>query len=95
MNARKVTLLLWILVLAALALRLGAIVALKSWEHPSPMEHRGLAMSLVNGTGFSFGAFGYYGPSSVQSPPYPLLLTALFKIYGTDAPGAYARLRTV
>jgi 4-amino-4-deoxy-L-arabinose transferase-like glycosyltransferase len=88
-------LLLWIIVLAALALRLAAIVALKSWEHPSAMEHRALAISLVNGTGFSFGAFGYYGPSSVQSPPYPLLLATFFKIFGTDAPGAYAAAMVV
>jgi 4-amino-4-deoxy-L-arabinose transferase-like glycosyltransferase len=71
----------WILaalVILGLTLRIGAIVALRSWEHPSAMEHASLAASLLQHGDFSFGDFGYYGPSSVQSPPYPLLLAGLF-----------------
>lgn len=73
----------------ALAVRFLAIVGLESWKNPNPMEHRGVARALLNGDGFAFNEFNFYGPSSVQSPPYPLLLAGLFKIFGEDAPGAY------
>src|SRR5256885_10333978 len=37
----------------------------------SDIEHRALAMSLLEHGTFYFRDFDYYGPSSVQSPPYP------------------------
>ena len=73
----------------ALVVRIGAIAALESWKFPNPMEHRGVALALLRGDGFSFNEFNHYGPSSVQSPPYPLLLAGLFKIFGPDSAGAY------
>jgi 4-amino-4-deoxy-L-arabinose transferase-like glycosyltransferase len=70
----------------AFAARTATVVYQKAWQHPNAMEHRSIAISLVNGWGFSFGDFGYYGPSSVQSPPFPFLLAAMFKIFGVDTP---------
>jgi len=78
-----------VLIALAFVLRVAAMIALHSWRHPYAMEHRSIAMSLLEGDGFAFGDFGYYGPSSVQSPPYPLFLAGLFKIFGVDRAGAY------
>lgn len=87
---RAIKIALLILVLLGFGLRIGAIIALRSWERPSAMEHRSIAVNLVERGVFWFGDFGYYGPSSVQSPPYPFLLTVLFYIFGSDTPAAYA-----
>ena len=91
MSQRRIILWLVLLVLAGLALRIGVIVKMRSWRNPAAtaMEHRAVALSVVRGQGFSFGDFGYFGPSSVQSPPYPFLLIGLFKVFGEDAPAAY------
>jgi len=45
------------------------------------MEHKSIAVSLINGNGFSFYSFDHPEPSTIQSPPYPLLLAACFKIF--------------
>ena len=78
----------WLVALSLLAFagRTATIVYQRAWQKPNAMEHRSIALSLVNGTGFSFGDFGYYGPSSVQSPPFPFLLAGMFKIFGVDTP---------
>src|SRR6059036_2689947 len=80
-----------VLILAALAfgLRAGAIFALHRWIQPNAIEHRALALSLIENGTFSFRDFGYAGPSSVQSPPYPFLLAMLFKFFGPDTSQAY------
>ena len=80
---------LWSLCVLAFALRIGAIWTLHSWIHPDPMEHRSIAVSLVNEGCFCFTDFGHRGPSSFQSPPYPLLLAAMFKIFGVQSAAAY------
>ena len=86
MSRRTVTISLSALCVLAFALRLGTVIYQKGWLTPNAMEHRSIAFSLVNGQGFSFGDWGYYGPTSVQSPPYPLLLAALFKIFAHGSP---------
>ena len=86
---------LWVLFASALAARLALIVLLQQWDASSAMEHASLARGLVEGNGFSFNeAGGYtqhgrYESSSVQSPPYPLLLAGLFEIFGVDSWRAY------
>lgn len=79
----------------ALAARLAVIAGLESWKNPNAMEHRGVAMSLLKGHGFSFREFDYFGQSSVQSPPYPLLLAGLFKVFGEDSARAYTAAMTI
>jgi len=80
-----------VIALAALAfgLRAGAIVALQRWRVPNAIEHKALALSLVENGTFYFRDFNFYGPSSVQSPPYPFLLATLYIMFGTDSPAAY------
>jgi len=86
MKRRNVILTLILLSLLAFAARAGAIIYLKAWQKPNAMEHRSIALSLVHGTGFSFGDWGYFGPTSVQSPPFPFLLAGMYKIFGDTTP---------
>lgn len=83
----------WLLlgiVFLAVLLRIGAVVALQSWDQPNAMEHQSIANFLVQGKGFYFISWDYAGPSSVQSPTYPLFLAGLFLLFGADSAGAYA-----
>ncbi|MEL7238015.1 MAG: hypothetical protein AAGK78_04070 [Planctomycetota bacterium] len=90
----------WVLFLAALAARFAAVllVGANQWseETVNAAEHMSLAKSLLAGDGFSFNeAAGYaengvYEPSSVQSPPYPLLLAGLYWLFGVASSKAHA-----
>jgi Dolichyl-phosphate-mannose-protein mannosyltransferase len=73
-----------LLVIVALALfaRVGAMVALQAWNKITYMEHGPIAVSLLENGSFAFGDWGMYEPSSVQSPPYPLLLAGLYYAFG-------------
>jgi hypothetical protein len=74
---------------AAVAVRVLAVLVLRAWEDPGAMEHAWIAQHLVSGRGFSFGDFGYFGPTSIQSPTYPLLLALLFAMFGAGSTAAY------
>ena len=81
---------LWALTVIALALRVVAVFYIQSYDvvagmDPGAMEHGPIAGSMLAGFGYSFGDFGYYGPSSVQSPTYPYLLLALFWLFGAES----------
>src|SRR2546423_3348374 len=89
MSRRTILLALLCLSILAFALRVGAIFALHRWTAPNAIEHRALALSLLKLHTFYFRDFNYYGPSSVQSPPYPFLLAMLFKLFGAESKGAY------
>lgn len=78
-----------IIFLLALFLRLGSIFAMKRWDDATPGASRQLAMSLVEHGAFYFRDFGYVGPSSVITPPYPMLLAGLFTLFGPETPTAY------
>ncbi|MEM1012996.1 MAG: glycosyltransferase family 39 protein [Planctomycetota bacterium] len=84
-----------VLAMSALLLRLAAILLIANPDAPGAMEHTSLAKGLLLGEGFSFNESagyterGLYEPSSVQSPPYPLFLAGLFKIFGVDSSAAY------
>ena len=80
------------LVLLAFAVRVAAIFALRAWEHPSYMEHHAVAVNLLEGNGFWFRDWGWVGPSSVQSPPYPLLLAASYKVFGVGTKASYVAM---
>jgi hypothetical protein len=85
----------WWITLLAVATRLLALLVLGDAANPGAMEHHNLARSLLQGTGFSFNEtagyadYGYFGPSSVQSPPYPFFLATLYAIFGVGSAGAY------
>jgi hypothetical protein len=76
-------------VLIGLGARIGAAIHLHAWAQPRAMEHKPLATSLVTEGVFAYGMFGYYGPSSIQSPTYPFILAMFFKLFGTDTARAY------
>ncbi|MDB5302581.1 MAG: hypothetical protein JWM97_130 [Phycisphaerales bacterium] len=86
---RSILITLGALCVLAFCLRLGAVLWLHSWLKPDAMEHRSIAQSIFDGRGFAFADFGYYGPSSFQSPPYPVLLAGLFEVFGRDTPQAF------
>ncbi len=79
----------WCLVVLAILLRVGAVAALKSWRFPGTIEHGLIARMLLEGEGFAFIDFGYRGPSSVQSPTYPLLLAGLYWLFGVESAAAH------
>ncbi|MDB5357189.1 MAG: hypothetical protein JWN24_3642 [Phycisphaerales bacterium] len=86
MNRPRRSIFVTLLALCVLAfcLRLGAVIWLHSWLKPDAMEHRSIAQSIYDGRGFAFADFGFYGSSSFQSPPYPILLAGLFEVFGRD-----------
>lgn len=86
---RSLTIPLLLLGGLALVLRVAAIVVLRAWENPEAIEHLPLAVGLLEGKGFVFRDWYYYGPSSVQSPPYPLLLAAIFWLFGTASTASF------
>lgn len=89
MTRRHTAIALLLVGVLGFGLRVGLIIALRAWEQPSFMEHRQIALNLLAGEGFSFRDWGYFGPSSVQSPPYPVLLALLYRALGPDAPAAH------
>ncbi len=96
MKRQNVVITLLVLCSLALLLRVGAIAVFKPWTpaKANAIEHRQIAINLVNGNGFAYRGLGSQvpRPSSVQSPPYPLLLATTFKLFGIDAPAAYISL---
>jgi hypothetical protein len=89
MSRRFIAITIICLSLLAFTARVAAIFALHRWTSPNAIEHRALALSLVKHHTFYFRDFNYFGPSSVQSPPYPFLLAVLFKTFGPESNGAY------
>lgn len=73
----------------ALAARLAATFTLKRWDDPTAGAYRQLALNLLEHGAYSFREFGYFGPSSVQTPLYPALLAGLFALFGPESPTAY------
>ncbi len=71
-----------VLAVLAFAVRVCTDVHLKAWKSPNAMEHKTIATALVGGKGFTFGDWNYYGPTAVQSPPYPFLLAGAYKAFG-------------
>ena len=86
MTRRNVILTLTLLSVLAFAARAGLVLHLRAWRTPNAMEHRSIAQSLVAGKGFSFSDWGNFGPTSVQSPPFPFLLATMYEIFGTQTP---------
>lgn len=86
MNRKIIIVSLTLLSLLAFGARLGTDIHFKAWRSPSAMEHRPIAQALVNGKGFTFGDWKYYGPTSAQSPPFPFLLAAMYEIFHAVGP---------
>jgi hypothetical protein len=89
MNGLRRTIGLALLTLFALGLRVWVVLAL-STDHTRPLayEHGCIAENLLAGKGFSIQFLGQQGPTSQQSPFYPLLLAAFYRGLGTNSPAA-------
>ncbi len=82
MTRRTTLTCLALLAAVAFAARLGVAVHLRAWRAPAVVENKNIAASLAGGKGFRYADWNYYGPSSAQAPPFPLLLAGLFKTFG-------------
>src|SRR5580704_16177701 len=85
-----------LLVLVALGLRLGLVWAISGEPGPAAnctYEHGQIAENIVAGRGFSINYLGVTGPTSQQAPLYPLLLTGIYKVFGTGSPAAILAMR--
>lgn len=80
---------LFLLVVVALALRIGVVFALRT-EHAAPVsyEHGEIAKNLLQGRGFSVELLGGQGPTSQQSPFYPILMTVAYALFGLESNAA-------
>jgi len=78
-----------VLLVAAVAVRVVAVLALQSHLVPrSTYEHGEIAASLVEGRGFSMTFLGAQGPTSQQAPAYPFLVAAAYAIGGVERPAS-------
>jgi hypothetical protein len=87
--SRRVLLTLVGLAVLGFGLRVGTIFLLHRWTQPNAIEHRQLAINLLKHHTFYFRDFNTFGPSSVQSPPYPFILSICFGIFGAQTASAY------
>jgi hypothetical protein len=77
------------MLLLALTLRLGLVLALQT-EHRRPLayEHGTIAENMLAGRGFSIEFLGQAGPTSQQAPLYPLLVAASYACFGVGSSAA-------
>ncbi len=87
MSSRAVGLV--VLAAVALALRVGVVLALRT-DHARPLdyEHGRIAENLLAGKGFAVEFLGTEGPTSQQAPFYPVLLAAVYGLWGAASPQA-------
>jgi hypothetical protein len=77
------------LILLAIAVRIAAVLVLRSYEVPrSTYEHGEIAANLVAGRGFSTRFLGAEGPTSQQAPAYPALVAVAYAVGGVETPRA-------
>jgi len=87
MNGSRKIVALVLLGVLALALRVCVVIVLSS-EHDGPLayEHGQIAENLLAGRGFSIEYLGGEGPTSQQAPFYPVMLAAVYSVFGTATP---------
>ena len=89
MKASRRTIGLVLLGSLALALRVGLVLAVsRESARPLAFEHGRIAENLLAGRGFSIRFLGTEGPTSQQTPFYPLLLAAAYWAFGVAKPAA-------
>ncbi len=78
-----------VLVVLAIAVRVAAVLVLKSHRVPrSTYEHGEIAANLLAGQGFSIRFLGADGPTSQQAPLYPALVALAYAVGGVETPAA-------
>lgn len=78
------------LFLLAFAIRVGLLLATKSYLDREHSELVLVATSLAQGHGFA-NAFGDTGPTAHMSPVYPFLLSLIYRYFGTGTTGEVAQ----
>ncbi len=74
---------LWLLFLAAAAVRLTVVLTARSYLLPNVWyEYGEIAANLLNGNGFSVEFLGRFGPTASQAPVYPFLVATAYKLFG-------------
>src|SRR5438876_1991445 len=77
------------LIVLAVAVRVAAVLVLRSYEVPrSTYEHGEIAANLLAGRGFAVRFLGAEGPTSQQAPIYPVLVALAYAIGGVGTPRA-------
>src|SRR5262249_25601190 len=77
------------LILLAIAVRIAAVLVLRSYEGSrSTYEHGEIAANLLAGRGFTMRFLGAEGPTSQQAPVYPFLVAVAYAIGGVGTPRA-------
>ncbi len=77
------------LIVLAVAIRVAAVLVLRSYEVPrSTYEHGEIAANLLAGRGFTTTFLGAEGPTSQQAPVYPFLVALAYGIGGVGTPRA-------
>ncbi len=67
------------IIILAIAVRIAAVLVLRSYEVPrSTYEHGEIAANLLAGRGFSTRFLGADGPTSQQAPVYPILVAIAY-----------------
>jgi hypothetical protein len=83
------------LIILAVAIRLAAVLVLRSYAVPrSTYEHGEIAANLLAGRGFTTHFLGAEGPTSQQAPIYPFLLALAYSIGGVGTPRALLLLES-
>ena len=77
--------------LVALMTRLAVLWLTRSYLHPDPGEVLAIATSLASKGQFADAYGPHTGPTAHASPLYPLLLSVVFRIFGTGQTGAIAQ----
>jgi len=72
------------------AIRIGLLVVTRSYAERENEELIHVAVSLAQGHGFA-NAYGNGAPTAHVSPLYPLLLSSVFRLFGTGMKGAIAQ----
>ena len=78
----------------ALALRVGAVVGLGHFRQPTLWENGVIARYLLDGCGFCMDFSRAGEPSSWQTPAYPLVLAAAWRLLG-EGPAAHLVLSLI
>lgn len=76
--------------LLAFVIRIGLLLATKSYLSVEHSELVLIAMSLAHGHGFA-NAFGNTGPTAHSSPLYPFILSLVYRWFGTGVRGEIAQ----
>lgn len=88
--------LLFCLLMVALVLRLACLpIGLRMAEHRGIDfydEYGTIARNIADGKGFSYAWVGPERPTSIHSPLYPYLLSAVFRVLGTGMEAAIAMI---